>query len=82
MAFNFGAFAGGLSTGIERGIKLVDSIDEMQKKSRLQKIREEGMAEAEAQRAKSVADMVKEGGMTGQPASGPVDTSTPKVETP
>ncbi len=79
MAFNFGAFAGGLSTGIERGIKLVGTIDEWKRKEQIQKLREQGMAEAEAQRAQSVRDMVKENGTTGAPAA---SAEAPKVETP
>ncbi|MGL4297330.1 MAG: hypothetical protein ACRCTG_16600 [Aestuariivirga sp.] len=58
------------------------SIRDLIKESKLQDLRAAGMAEAEAQRAQSVRDMVKEGGVTGEPASGPIDTSTPKVEAP
>jgi hypothetical protein len=81
---NFGAFAGGFSQGLEQGMRNGKSIRDLIKESKLQDLREQGMAEAEAQRAKTAAEMIKEGGMTGEPAptSGPVDTATPKVETP
>jgi hypothetical protein len=80
MGFDFGAFAGGLGTGVDRGMKLVDSIDDMQRKVRIQKLREEGMAEAESQRANSVQGMVKESGVaSGQPTSGPIETASPAV---
>lgn len=54
----------------------------MIKEGKLQKLREEGLAEAEAKRASVVQGMIKENGTTGQPASGPVSTDTPKVEAP
>lgn len=77
---NFGAFAGGLSDGIERGQRLGKTMRELYKEGALQKLREQGMAEAEAQRSQSAADLIKETGVTGQPTSGPVSTETPNVE--
>ena len=82
MAFNFGAFAGGVVHGVEQGIKLTDSIDSMQQKMRIQKLREQGMAEAEQARLASVQGMIKENGVSDAPTSGPIDATTPKVETP
>ena len=81
---NFGAFAGGFSGGFNQGVSMAKTIRDVIKDRKLQDLREAGMAEAEAQRAKTAAEMIKEGGMTGEPApkSGPVDTATPKVETP
>lgn len=80
---NFGAFGGGFSQGFNNGVQMGKTLRDVIKEGKLQELREQGMAEAEAQRAKSVQDMVKENGTTGAaPASGPVDTSTPKVETP
>jgi len=79
---NFGAFAGGFSHGLEQGMKNGKNIRELIKEGKLQDLREKGMAEAEAQRASAVQGMIQEGGVTGAPTSGPVDTSTPKVETP
>jgi hypothetical protein len=81
---NFGAFAGGFSGGFNQGVSMAKTIRDVIKDRKLQDLREQGMAEAEAQRAKTAADMIKEGGMTGEaaPASGPVDKETPKVETP
>ena len=80
---NFGAFLGNFGGGFAQGVKTGKTLNEMIKEGKLQDLREQGMAEAEAQRAKSVQDMVKEGGVTGEtPTSGPVSTETPKVETP
>jgi hypothetical protein len=81
---NWGAFAGGVAQGFDlnRSLSNADKLDEMEKAARMQALRSKGMAEAEAQRSKRVSDLIKEGGTTGQPASGPIDTSTPKVETP
>ena len=80
---NFGAFLGNFGGGFAQGVKTGKTLHEMIKEGKLQDLREQGMAEAEAQRAKSVQDMVKEGGVTGEaPTSGPVSTETPKVETP
>lgn len=79
---NFGAFAGGFSQGMERGARIGKELREIIKEKKLQDLREQGMAEAEAQRSSSVQSMIKEGGVSGQPTSGPVDISTPKVETP
>lgn len=81
---NFGAFLGNFGGGFAQGVKTGKTLNEMIKEGKLQDLREQGMAEAEAQRAKSVQDMVKVGGVTGeqQPTSGPVSTETPKVETP
>lgn len=83
MAFNFGSFGGGLSTGFQNGVNMGKSLQQIARERGLQEIRDKGMAEAEAQRASAVQGMIKEGGTTGeQPTSGPIDTSTPKVETP
>jgi hypothetical protein len=83
MGFDFGGFAGGFSHGFSNGTAMSKTIRDVIKERKLQDLREQGMAEAESQRAKSVQDMVKETGVSGeQPTSGPVDTSTPKVETP
>ena len=80
---NFGAFAGGFSGGFNNGVQMAKTIRDVIKDRKLQDLREQGMAEAEAQRAKSVQDMVKEGGVTSEaPTSGPIDTATPKVATP
>lgn len=81
---NFGAFGGGFSQGFNNGVQMGKTLRDVLKERKLQDLREAGMAEAEAQRASTVQGMIKEGGVTGeaQPASGPVDTSTPKVETP
>jgi hypothetical protein len=79
---NFGGFAGGFSHGFNNGVSMAKTIRDVIKDRKLQDLREQGMAEAEAQRAKSVQDMVKENGVGEQPDSGPVDTSTPKVEMP
>lgn len=79
---NFGGFAGGFAQGFNNGVHMAKTIRDVIKERKLQDLREQGMAEAEAQRAKSVQDMVKENGVAEQPTSGPVTNETPKVETP
>lgn len=81
---NFGAFAGGFAQGLDTSMRIGKNIRDLIKETKLQELREKGMAEAEAQRAKSVQDMIKEQGVqaTDAPTSGPIDTSMPTVETP
>ena len=79
---NFGAFAGGFAQGWERGTKIGKDMREMIKERGLQEIRESEMSKAEMERQKAASDLIKDTGTTGQPASGPVSTETPKVETP
>lgn len=79
---NFGAFAGGFSQGLEQGMRNGKNLRDLIKEGKLQELREQGMAEAEAQRASTVQGMIKENGTTGEkPTSGPVSAETPKVET-
>lgn len=79
---NWGGFAGGFSQGFNNGVSMAKTIRDVIKDRKLQDLREQGMAEAEAQRAKSVQDMVKENGVGAeQPASGPVSAETPEVAT-
>ena len=83
MAFNFGAFAGGLSQGMDQGMKIGKTIRDVIKEQKLQDLREQGMAEAEAQRAQAVSNAIKDGlPPQGQPTSGPVSTEAPKVAAP
>ena len=61
MGFNFGAFAGGVSQGIDQGMKIGKTVRDMIKEQKLQDLREQGMAEAEAQRSQAVRASIKEG---------------------
>lgn len=80
---SFGTFLGGFGGGFAQGVHTGKTLSELIKEGKLQDLREQGMKEAEAQRAASVQSMVKESGTTGEPAptSGPVSTDAPKVET-
>ena len=84
---NFGAFLGNFGGGFAQGVKTGKTLSDMIKEGKLQDMREKGLAEASAAREQAINDLIKDKGVTGQPAteeptSGPVDTSTPKVETP
>lgn len=86
MSFNFGAFGGGLSQGFQSGVNMSKTLQGLQRERALQEIREKGVAEANAARESAINDLIKSKGdsqvLPDQPTSGPVDTSTPKVETP
>lgn len=79
---NFGGFAGGFSQGFNNGMAMGKNIRDAIKERKLQDLREQGMAEAEAARGAAVQSMIKDNGMPDAPKSGPVDNSQPKVETP
>ena len=83
---NFGAFLGNFGSGFAQGVKTGKSLSEMIKEGKLQDMREKGLAEASAQREQQINDLIKSKGesqaLPPQPTSGPVDTATPKVETP
>ena len=84
---NFGAFAGGASQGFMNGVRMGKTFQELARERGLQEIRENEMAKANTAHEAAINNLIKDKGMTGQPAtdaptSGPVDTSTPKVETP
>lgn len=61
---NFGAFAGGLSQGMERGMRIGKSLREIEKENRIAELHDKGMAEVEADRARTAANMIKESGVT------------------
>ena len=83
MGFDFGGFAGGLSSGFNSGVSMAKTLRDVIKERKLQDLRENGIAEAEAARSKGVQDLVKEGIVPSQqPTSGPVTTDTPTVDTP
>ena len=69
MGLNFGAFAGGLSTGIERGMKLSEFLKKAQDEKRLQEAFDK---QAEADRQSTAATAAKESAPE-QPASGPIE---------
>lgn len=83
---NFGAFLGNFGGGFAQGVKTGKTLSDMIKEGKLQDMREKGLAEASSAREQAINDLIKDKGVSGQPAtdaptSGPVDTSTPKVET-
>ena len=77
MSFNFGAFAGGLSTGVQQGVQLAKTYQQIKREKQIQELRDQGMAEAEQQRASAIQSMIKENGTTGQSSSGPVEAPKP-----
>ena len=76
---NFGAFAGGVSTGWERGMKIGKDIREIIKERKQTDFMEKAQAEADAEHSKSVGDLIKKNGVTDQPTSGPVEKAAPAV---
>jgi len=78
---DFGGFAGGFSHGFNNGVGMAKTIRDVIKDRKLQDLREQGMAEAEAQRAKAVNDAIKEG-KSDAPASGPVEATPSTVAAP
>ena len=77
---NFGAFAGGFAHGLDQGLARGKTIRDMLKEAKLQEQRDTAMAEAEKQRADSVAGLIKENGVAAQPVSAPVETAAPEVK--
>ncbi len=77
---NFGAFAGGLATGINDGMKLTKDIRSMVREQGLQELRDKSMADAEAERAKSVNDLIKEGSTDTSPDAKPSPAATAPVD--
>jgi len=73
---DFGAFAGGLSHGMDQGMRIGKNIRDLIKEGKLQDLREKGMAEAEAQRQKAVDESISE--QKGEvPAEGAPAPATP-----
>jgi hypothetical protein len=69
MGFNFGAFAGGVSQGIDRGMKLADFLKKAREEQDQRKALEDANSDFEKQRAAKAADMAKGGVATAvQPA--------------
>lgn len=78
MGLNWGGFA----SGINQGLQLGQNINELVKEDKINKLREQGMAEAERQRADSVASMIRENGInTEQQAPPPALALEPVVAT-
>ena len=75
---NFGAFAGGFSGGFNNGVQMGKTMRDILKDRKLQDLREQGMAEAEAQRVRSAQELMTDTGLPSDaPTSGQVDKSTP-----
>ena len=65
MGFNFGAFAGGVSDGVDRGLSLVEKIDKFQNQKRIRDIIQQGIAEKRAN------EQVAEAGQASKVETGP-----------
>lgn len=89
---NWGGFAGGFAQGLNNGVQMGKTVRDLIRDGRIQELREKGMAEAEAQRAKSVQDMIKDNGAPGAsdapkpatqgPSAAPAPEDTGVVATP
>lgn len=82
---NWGGFAGGFAQGLNNGIQMGKTVRDLIREGRVNDLREKGMAEAEAQRAKSVQDMVKDNGAPGAsdaPKPAPQGQSSAPATTP
>ena len=76
MGLNWGGFA----SGINQGLQLGKNINDLVKEDKINKLREQGMAEAEQQRADSVASMIRENGI-GTKQQAPPPAPDPVVAT-
>lgn len=76
---NFGAFAGGLSSGFQQGVKMTKTFQDLAKERGLQEIRDKGMAEATSARDQAIKGLVED---TGAPKDQGVKAVAPtnKVE--
>lgn len=60
---NWGGFAGGFSTGFQNGVKIGQTVGDAIKQKKIQDVREQGIAEAQAAQSKAIADLVKDNGV-------------------
>lgn len=76
---NFGAFAGGLSSGFQQGVKMTKTFQDLAKERGLQEIRDKGMAEATSARDQAIKGLVEDTGAPkqgAQPAAAPAKVAT------
>lgn len=87
---NWGGFAIGLSQGLDRGLDMGQKINNLIKQDKVDKVRAQGLAEAQAARAAAIDGAIQEnkgaptnpaatGGITGQPASEATATTKPEL---
>lgn len=82
---NWGGFASGLSQGFNNGLKLGESINDLMREDRVQKVREQGIAEATAARDAATVSSVRDNGIStpSTQATAPTETAiTTPVEQP
>lgn len=79
---NWGGFAGGFASGFAGGVKMGGTINDLLKQDKIEKVRKQGISEANAARAASVDSSIKEtpsnpaaGGLPGTKVQS--DTTTP-----
>lgn len=63
---NWGGFASGFSQGLNSGLNNGLRINDLVKQDRIDKVREQGLAEAKEARDSSIAGMIKDNGIGGQ----------------
>lgn len=72
---NWGGFAAGLSNGFNNGVSMGKTLRDVIRESRMQDLREQGMAEANAERTRMADASVTDA--TAAPTSGPSEATTP-----
>jgi len=79
MGLNWGGFAGGFSQGFHNGVSIGKSIGAAVKEDKLNKIREAGIAEANALRDKEINDSVRENPIEGATQATQATTEAPQA---
>lgn len=81
---NWGGFAGGFASGFAGGVAMGKTIQDAMKQKKIEDVRAQGMAEAQAARASAIDGAIKEGpattGITGKPAEEVTAPSTQPTE--
>jgi hypothetical protein len=67
----WGGFGSGFSQGFMQGVQLYKTVDSLKQQKEVKDLRAKGMAEAQAAREKDANGMIKDGGITGEPAKAP-----------
>jgi hypothetical protein len=72
----WGGFAGGFAQGFDNGIRIGKTVNDLRKQQKVDDVRKAAVDEATAARGDSIANLVKDNGITGAPAT----TTTPAAE--
>lgn len=81
MGFNWGGFAGGLSTGLNNGMRMGDSVNGMMKDYKVGQVRKQAAEEAKQVQMAEQAAKVKDNGAQGQAQNAAQDAPAAPVNT-